>query len=46
MSVSARNWHDCINFALDISMISMNVKLVYSEWYDTVCNNEIDSFGI
>ncbi len=29
MSVSGRNWRDCINFALDISMISMNVKQMY-----------------
>ncbi len=28
MSVSGRNWHDCINVAEDISMISMNVKQV------------------
>ncbi len=26
MSVSGRNLRDCINFAQDISMISMNVK--------------------
>ncbi len=31
MSVRGRNWCDCINFAQDISMISMNVKQVYSE---------------
>ncbi len=43
MSVSGRNWHDCIHFAQDISMISMNVKQVYGEWYDTVSDNEIDS---
>ncbi len=24
-------------------MISMNVKQVYGEWYDTVSDNEIDS---
>ncbi len=35
MSVSGRTWRDCINFAQDISMISINVKQVYSEWYDT-----------
>ncbi len=40
MSVS---WRDCINFALNISMISMNVKQVYGEWYDTIGDNEIDS---
>ncbi len=27
-------------------MISMNVKQVYSEWYDTVSDNEIDSVYI
>ncbi len=46
ISVSVRNWCDCINFAQDISMISMNVKQVYSEWYDTVSDNEIDSVCI
>ncbi len=46
MSVSGRNWRDCINFAQDISMISMNVKQVYSEKYDTVSDNEIDSVCI
>ncbi len=40
------NYHDCINFAQDISVISMNVKQVYSEWYDTVSDNEIDSVCI
>ncbi len=43
MSVSGRNWHDCINLAQDINMISMNVKQVNGEWYDTVTDNEIDS---
>ncbi len=43
MSVSGTNWRDCINFAQDISMISMNVKQVYGEWYDTISDNEIDS---
>ncbi len=46
MSVSGRNWPDCLNFAQDISMISMNVKQVYGEWYDTVSDNEIDSVCI
>ncbi len=46
MSVSGRNWRDCINFAQDISIISMNVKQVYGEWYDTVNDNEIDSVCI
>ncbi len=38
MSVSGRNWHDCINFAQDISMISMNIEasvwwmVWYSKW--------------
>ncbi len=32
-----------IHFAQGISMISMNVKQVYNEWYDTVSDNEIDS---
>ncbi len=46
MSVSGRNWRECIHFTPDISMIAMNVKQVYSEWYDTVIDNEIDSVGI
>ncbi len=46
MSVSGRNWRDCFNFAQDMSMISMNVKQVYGEWYDTVSDNEIDSVCI
>ncbi len=39
MSLRGRNWRD---FAQDISMISMNVKQVYGEWYDTISDNEID----
>ncbi len=35
MSVSGRNWHECINFAQHISMISMNLKQVYGEWYES-----------
>ncbi len=35
MSVSGRNWRDCVNFAQGISMIGMNVKLVCRELYDT-----------
>ncbi len=46
MSVSGRNWCDCFNFAQDIRMISMNVKQVYGELYDTVSYNEIDSVCI
>ncbi len=46
MSASGRNWRDYINFAQDISMIGMNVKQVYGEWYDTVSDNEIDSVCI
>ncbi len=46
MSVSGRNWCDCINVAQDISMISMNVKQVYHELYDTVRDKEIDSVCI
>ncbi len=37
---------DCINVVQDISMISMNVKQVYGEWYDTVSDNEIESVCI
>ncbi len=44
--MSGKNWRDCINFAQDISMISMNAKDVYSEWYDTVSDNEVDSLCI
>ncbi len=43
ISVSGRNWR---NFAQDISMISMNVKQVYGEWYDKVSDNEIDNVCI
>ncbi len=46
MSVRGKNWCNCINFVQDISMISMNVKQVYSEWNDTVSDNEIDSVCI
>ncbi len=46
MSLSGRNWCDCINFEHNISMFSMNVKQVYVEWYDTVSDNEIDSVCI
>ncbi len=46
MSVSGNNWRDCFNFAQGISMISMNVKQVYGELYDTVSDNEIDSVCI
>ncbi len=43
MSVSGRNWRDCLNLSQDISMISMKGKQVYGERYDTVSDNEIDS---
>ncbi len=46
MSVSGKKWHDCINLAQAISMISMNVKQMYGEWYDTVSDNEIDNVCI
>ncbi len=46
MSVSVTNWRDCINFVQDISMISMKMKQVCDEWYDTVSDNEIDSVCI
>ncbi len=46
ISVSERNWRDCIIFAQDISMISMNVKQVYGERYHTKSDNEIDSVCI
>ncbi len=46
MSVSGRNWNDCVTFAQYISKISMNVKQVYSEWYDTVSDIEIDNVHI
>ncbi len=36
MYVSRRNWCDCAHLSKDISMIGMNVKQVYNEWYDTV----------
>ncbi len=43
MSVSGRNWNDCVNLSKAISMIGMNVKQVYSEWYDTVSYEESDN---
>ncbi len=46
MSVSGKNLRDCITFTQGISMISMNVKQVYGEWYDRVSDNEIDSVCI
>ncbi len=46
MSVSERNLHDCIHIPQDISMISMNVKKAYSDWYDTVSDEEIDNVCI
>ncbi len=46
ISVSGRNWLDCVNCAQYIRMISMNVKQVCGEWYDTVSDNEIDSVCI
>ncbi len=41
MTVSRRNAHDCVNLAKDTSIIGMNVKQVYSEWYDTVSDEKI-----
>ncbi len=46
MSVSGRNLRDCLHFAQDISMIGMNVKQVYSEWYETGSDEEIDNVCI
>ncbi len=33
MSMSGRIWRDCVNVKKDISIIGMNVKQVYNEWY-------------
>lgn len=43
MFVSGRNWCDCVNLSQEISMIGMNVRHMYSEWYDTVADEEIDN---
>ncbi len=44
MSVSGRNWCDCITIQNEVSMVDVNVKNVYKEeWYDSVSVNEIDS---
>ncbi len=43
MSVSGRNWRDCVTIQNEVSMVDMNVKNVYKdEWYDSVSVNEID----
>ncbi len=47
MSVSGRNWRDCVTIQNDVSMVDMNVKNVYKEeWYDSVSVNEIDSASV
>ncbi len=47
MSVSGRNWRDCVTIQNEVSMVDMNVKNVYKEeWYDSVSVNEIDSASV
>ncbi len=47
MSVSGRNWHDCVTIQNEVSMVEMNVKNIYKEeWYDSESVNEIDSVSV
>ncbi len=47
MSVSGRNWRDCVTIQNEVSMVDMNVKNVYKEeWYDSVNVNEINSASV
>ncbi len=47
MSVSGRNWRDCVPIQNEVSMVDMNVKnLCKEEWYDSVSVNEIDSASV
>jgi hypothetical protein len=43
MSVCGRNWRDivCVN-----SVIGMSVNDIYNDWYETLCNEEIDSVSV
>ncbi len=44
ISVSGRNWCDCVTIQNEVSMVDMNVKSVYKEeWYEAVSVNEIDN---
>ncbi len=44
MSLSGRNWHDCVTIQNEVSMVDMNVKNVYKEeWYDSMSLNKINS---
>ncbi len=41
MSISGRNWRDCVTIHNEVSMVDMNVKNVYKEeWYDSVLKCE------
>ncbi len=47
MSVSGRNWHECVTIQNEVSMVNLNVKNVYKEeCYDSVSVNEIDSISV
>ncbi len=43
MSVCGRNWHDivCRN-----GYVGMSVKEIYNEWYETLCNEEMDCISV
>ncbi len=43
MSVCGRNWCDivCKN-----GYIGMNVKEIYNEWYETLCNEEMGCISV
>ncbi len=37
MSVSGRNWHDCVTIHNEVSIVDVNVRNVYKEeWYESV----------
>ncbi len=47
MSVSGRNWRDCVTIRTEVGMVDMNVKNVYNEeLYDSVSVNEIDTASV
>ncbi len=40
MSASGRNYCHSVNVSQDISMTGINVRQMYREWHDTVCDGE------
>ncbi len=43
MSLCARNWHD---IACKHGYVGMSVKEIYNEWYETLCNEEMDCISV